>query len=168
MKSTDRFLIGIVIGVVVLVIAAFGVAFLGPKPAYQSDDTPEGVAHNYLLAIQREDYARAYGYLSPDLRGYPASDEQFIEDMYNNRWNFRLDSNPATLTVGSTRITGNLAIVTVRETVFYSTGLFDSYESANTFEVSLRRYDGVWKVITSDSYWAECWEYSRRTDSGCR
>ena len=89
MKSTDRFLIGIVIGVVVLVIAAFGVAFLGPKPAYQSDDTPEGVAHNYLLAIQREDYARAYGYLSPDLRGYPASDEQFIEDMYTGLWPFQ-------------------------------------------------------------------------------
>jgi len=46
MKITDKFLIGSVAGVILLVSVAFAVAFLRPKPTYQSDDTPEGVAHN--------------------------------------------------------------------------------------------------------------------------
>jgi len=77
MKNTDKFLVGIVVGVVVLVATAFAVALLRPKPTYQLEDTPKGVAHNYLLALQQEDYKRAYGYLSPTIEGYPTSAEAF-------------------------------------------------------------------------------------------
>jgi hypothetical protein len=71
MKSTDKFLIGIVVGIVLLVVAAFVITLARPEPTYQVEGTPESVAHNYLLALQKEDYQRAYGYLSPTLKGYP-------------------------------------------------------------------------------------------------
>ena len=74
MKSTDKFLISIVIGIMLLVVVAFGIAFLRPEPTYQSEDTPEGVVHNYLMALQREEYYRAYSHLSPVIPGYPDSD----------------------------------------------------------------------------------------------
>ncbi|HOF89582.1 MAG TPA: hypothetical protein PLZ36_15990, partial [Armatimonadota bacterium] len=69
MHTSDKWLIGIVIGAALLVCAAVAVTVLRPKPAYRADDTPAGVTHNYLLALKQRDYARAYGYLSPTLSG---------------------------------------------------------------------------------------------------
>ncbi|MFQ5854248.1 MAG: hypothetical protein ACE5LU_01190 [Anaerolineae bacterium] len=161
MKGTDRFLIGIVAGVVLLVGVAFAVAFLRPEPSYRPEDTPEGVAHNYLFALQQEDYARAYGYLSPTLKGYPASVEIFTEDIHDHRWSFRTDRDSVTLEVESARITGNRVLVSVRETRFYGRRLFDSSQYTNTFDMKLQRENGAWKIIASDSYWLECWDELR-------
>ncbi|HLB50476.1 MAG TPA: hypothetical protein VJL59_25930 [Anaerolineales bacterium] len=164
MKSTDKFLIGIVGGVILLIVVAFAVAFLRPKPTYLPDDTPEGVAHNYLFALQQKDYARAYGYLSPTISGYPKSAEVFADDVNDYSWYFGEASN--TLQVESSSITGDRAVVLVRETVFYEGGLFNSSQYANTFEMTLRRdaKSGAWKIVESDSYWAWCWNNS----DGCR
>jgi hypothetical protein len=166
MKNTDKFLIGIVVGVALLVGVAFGLALVRPKPAYQADDKPEGVAHNYLLALQQQEYARAYGYLSPTLKGYPASAENFAADIQNNRWNFRLDDTSTALEVVSAAVTGEQATVTVRETSFRAGGLFDSNQSATTFYMTLRRNaeNSAWQITSSDSYWAYCWD----TNAGCR
>ena len=61
----DRFLIGILVGVAVLVVVAVGVFFLRQNDqTYIAEDTPDGVVHNYVLAIQLGDYDRAYGYLA--------------------------------------------------------------------------------------------------------
>ena len=54
MKSTDKVLIAIVAGIILLIIVAFVVALAKPEPTYQAEDTPEGVAYNYLLALQRK------------------------------------------------------------------------------------------------------------------
>ena len=48
---------------------------------YQSDDGPGAVAYNYLLALAEKDFNRAYGYLSPDLPGYPPDVDQFILEL---------------------------------------------------------------------------------------
>ena len=58
MKNTDKFLIGIVVSIILLVVIVFAVVLTRPEPAYQTDDTASGVAHNYLLAIQREEFER--------------------------------------------------------------------------------------------------------------
>ncbi len=166
MKNTDKFLTGIVIGVVLLVGAAFAVALMRPKPVYRSEESPDGVAHNYLLALQQRDYDRAYTLLSPAIKSYPASAEAFAGDIQNknNSWNFRLDDTSTTLAVDSARITGDQATVTVRETHFNQGGLFDSNQYTNTFEMRVRREDGVWRITGSDAYWAYCWD----DPLGCR
>ncbi|MEK7310574.1 MAG: hypothetical protein AAB382_01270, partial [Chloroflexota bacterium] len=114
--------------------------------------------------LQQKDYARAYGYLSPTISGYPKSAEAFASDASDYNWNFGDGSN--TLRVESGSITGDLAVVSVRETVFYEGGLFNSSQYANTFEMTLRRdpKSGAWKIVESDSYWAWCWNNS----DGCR
>jgi hypothetical protein len=137
MKSTDRFLIGIVVGIILLVVAAFVVTLTRPEPTYQAED----VAHNYLLALQEEDHQRAYGYLSPTLEGYPVSVERFAENVEDSRWRFRLDAD-TTLAVESVRVTGNRAVVDVRES----------------------RFHGEWKIVDSDYYFARCWKDSK----GCK
>ncbi|HKZ70333.1 MAG TPA: hypothetical protein VJ020_09655 [Anaerolineales bacterium] len=159
MKNTDKFLIGIVAGVALLVVVAFAVALLRPKPAYQPEDTPEGVTHNYLFALQEKDYERAYTYLSPTLAGYPDSSEEFVDNIDEYQWSFGYGNDSTTLEVESTDITGSRAVVTVRETTFYEGGLFDSGQYSNTFKVKLRLNapTGTWQITESDSYWVWCW-----------
>lgn len=65
----DRFLTGILIGVVVLVVAAVGLFILrNDEQTYLDENTPEAVVLNYVLALQSEDYEQAYAYL-PDEYG---------------------------------------------------------------------------------------------------
>jgi hypothetical protein len=159
MKSTDKFLIGIVVGIVLLVVAAFVITLTRPEPTYQVEDTPEGVAHNYLLALQKEDHQRAYSYLSPTLKGYPVSAERFTEDVEDSSWLFRLGED-TTLAVESARVTAHRAVVKVRESRFHGSRLFDSGQSTTMFEIKLQLEDGEWKIVDADYYFAWSWRHS--------
>ena len=68
----DRFLIGILAFIGVLVLAALVLFFVRQEQplTYRADDTPEGVVYNFALAIQREDVEKAYAYLA-DLDNKP-------------------------------------------------------------------------------------------------
>ena len=74
MKGVDRFLLAIVAGIIVIAVAAVVVVVSrGGDVTYRPDDTPDGAAFNYLLALQRGDHERAYGYVSPSIKNYPTS-----------------------------------------------------------------------------------------------
>lgn len=165
MKITDRYLAGIVLGILLLVGVAFGTTLLRPQPAFEPDGPPEAATHNYLLALRQADYDRAYGYLSPDIAGYPATSEGFARDIRENRWDFRLDESSITLDIVSTQVNGDRATVTVRETRFVQGGLFDSGQSTVLFDVLLQRVapDPTWLIVESENYWAKCWN----TRGGC-
>lgn len=165
MRETDKFLIGLVAGVMLLVGVVLAIALLRPtQSSYQSDDTPEGVAHNYLLALQHEDYERAYGYLSPTLRGYPADLERFERDVKNNSWNFGDYDGDVSLAIEEVNAGDEKARVVVRTTIFYPSRLFDSGQHSFTFSMSLRRTEGAWRITSAERYWASCWEFTE----GCR
>jgi hypothetical protein len=165
MKDTDKFLIGIVVGVLLLVGVALALVWLHPKPTYRAEDTPEGVAYNYLLALQEKDYTRAYGYLLPTLKGYPASVDVFTANIRSNKWSFALDDNSVTLAIQSVRlISADKADVSVKETHFYEGGFLFGYQYASTFQMELQRQDGAWKIVASDRYFASCWNQK----DGCK
>lgn len=157
MKKNDKMLVGIVIGIVLLIVVALAITLAKPEPTYQSEETPEGVAHNYILAIQKEDFERAYGYLSTALDGYPKSLREFEDDVFDNSWRFRLDID-TTITLGEAKITGNKAFVEITESRFYGGDLFDSGQSINDFDMVLQLENGEWKVIDSGYYFFHCWE----------
>ena len=138
MKSTDKFLVGIVVGIVLVILVALVITLTRPEPAYQAEDSPEGVVHNYLLALQKGAYQRAYEYLSPNLQGYPHSAAEFIRDVESRSWSFPLDQNP-TLSIASTKINGSKATVSVNESRFRGGTLFDSSQNVNTFRCIYRR-----------------------------
>ena len=163
MKNTDKFLIGIVAGIVLLVIVAFVITITRPAPTYQDENTPKGVAHNYLLALQERENARAYGYLSPSLDGYPASEDEFIAAVQNQSWQFRRNQE-VTLAVEAADVTGGRAVVTIRESSFRGGGLFDSFQSTSTFEMQLRQEAEGWKIVDAEAYFAWCW----KNQSGCK
>ena len=163
MKNTDKFLIGIIVGIVALVIAAFVVTLTRPEPTYQAEDTPEGVVHNYLLALQKEDYERAYGVLSPALDGYPTSVDEFAEAVTDYSWQFRLDAD-TTLAVESARAVGSRTVVQVRESRFYGGSLIGNSQSVTMFDIKLEFEDGAWTIVDADYYFARCWKSAK----GCQ
>jgi hypothetical protein len=163
MKSSNKFLIGIVIGAVLLISASIIIVLHKPEPTYQPEDTPGGVAHNYLLALQNEDYDRAYTYLSSTLPGYPATVSQFTESIEDYSWYFQLGTD-TTLAVDTVEITGSKAVILVRETRFQNRGLFENSTRISTFEMDLKKVGDQWKIVDSDRYFVWCWG----NESGCR
>jgi hypothetical protein len=155
MKNTDRFLLGIVAGVVILVLVSFYVSLRQPLPAYQSESTPESIVQNYLLALKQADYERAYSYLSSELLGYPTDVTAFTADVNNDRWAFRLDAD-VSIDLTSTTITGDRALVVVRETRFDRSGLFGG-QSIDSFTVTLQQSEDTWVIANSGAYWSWCW-----------
>lgn len=158
MKGTDKFLIAIVAGAILLIVVVFALTLLQfNKPNYQPDAEPEGIVHNYLLALQLGEYERAYSYLSPDLRGYPPSVQRFTIDIEDDSWSFRGLKDDISLAVEAVKIIGNQAMVSVRQTSFYDGGLFYSGQYTSNFDVTLCLENGTWKIIKSDRYWDSCW-----------
>lgn len=161
MKGSQRMLILIVAGVILLVIVAFVAVLRRPPPEYTDDDSPEGVVHNYLLALQRREYERAYGYLSPALQTGDLVD--FIEAVESDAWRFDIGSNVALAVSDSQLSADNAARVEVQMTVSHNE-LFGSGQNTRTFDMFLRRVDGRWLLAGGEAYWDECWD----EDSNCR
>ena len=147
----DRFLTGILIGIGVLIIAALAVFFIRRDgQSYIAEDTPEGVVHNYVVAVLNKDYQKAYGYLA-DLEHKPTFDEfhkSFVTGVLN--------PDSSGVDVGKSEITGDDAYVEVA--VIYnpsdpfSTGYRDMQRAI------LVKQGGAWKISSMPTYYL--WDYS--------
>jgi hypothetical protein len=157
MKGSDKYLIGIVAGIALLVIVALAVVLSRPEPEYRDDDSPDAVVHNYLLALRTDDFQRAYECLSPTLAGYPDNLEIFIENVEDRSYKFRLD-NEVALNVESAKIRADTATVEVLETRAFDGGPMDSGQVNRGFDMKLRQDNGAWKLVDGDSYWYSCWD----------
>ncbi|MFZ6028133.1 MAG: hypothetical protein ACOYYS_10490 [Chloroflexota bacterium] len=158
-KSSDKFLLIIVIGILLLVGVTFAAVLLVPQPDYRAEDAPESVLYNYLLAFEREDYERAYGYLSPKLKNYPADLEEFLKDIHSYKWAFDINAErPSSFRIVSSKTTGNIAFVEVEFSQYRGDGLFESRTDITTGNFRLARAEGVWKVTRGEYlFWYECW-----------
>lgn len=152
MKKTDKFFIGIVGGVVLLIVISLVFVLKPSMNDYLPEDNPEGVMLNYLLSLRERDYKRAYGYLSPDLLGYPKSIQSFRTDILDNIKEF--DDLPyVTLSIDSIDIKGKQATVIVQEIRFFRGDIFSSGQRISTIEYDFAMDDGEWKIYSSSSTW---------------
>ncbi|NUM47099.1 MAG: hypothetical protein HUU38_20555 [Anaerolineales bacterium] len=156
MKTADKFLIGIVATIILIVVAAFIVTLSRPEETYLAENSPENIVHNYLLALQQENFERAYTYLSAEVPGYPTSAWEFEREVQQNRWRFRLEQD-VSVSIEETKIRETYATVQILETRFYGPDLFDSGQSLSTFEMDLRLENGQWKIVDGDAYFSWCW-----------
>jgi hypothetical protein len=141
----DYFLIAILAGLLVLVTAAVGLYFLRQgSQAYTSDARPEGVVHNYALALLDEDYPKAYSYLAD--KEYKPTFAEFYSEMVNH-------SNSFVLEVGEAQVTGQEATV---DPSFLDTSYSPSYPS--TDYAHLLHQNGEWKLDQMPySLWGYSW-----------
>ncbi len=157
----DKFLIGIVAGIVLLVVVAVTMVLLRSpnQEEYMADDTPAGVVHNYFLAIQRKDYEKAYGYLSDDLEAKPNLD-QFIREVGGLTQN-----QESSLSIGETRMGDVHTQVDVTITTYRPGSLFDSstYTSKDTAFLRAAGDGSVWKLTGFPyPYWGYGWDEADR------
>jgi hypothetical protein len=147
----DKFLTGILIGIGVLILLALGLFFTRQdKRDYIADNIPEGVVHNYVLAILNKDYEKAYGYLA-DLE-YKPTYEEFRQSFFNGAVN----PNNAGVEVGTTEINGDEAVVTITLFYSYSDPFSSGYES--TDRALLVEQNGAWKLNTMPyNFWDYNW-----------
>ena len=148
----DRFLIGILIGIAVLIIAALVVFFVrqNNKQIYVSESTPEGVVHNYVLALLNKDYQKAYSYLA-DLSYKPTFD-QFQKPFALGG----INPSSASIQIGTARIAGDEASLEVN--MLYTSGDVFSSEYTNAGSAQLVEQNGAWKISSMPS--GNLWDYS--------
>ena len=141
----DRFLIGILIGIGLLVVVALAVFFTRKDTqTYVSDDTPEGVVHNYVVAVLNKEYEKAYGYLA-DLENKPTYDE-----FHNSFLTGMVNPDSSGVDVGQSDITGDDATVDVtlvyNPTDPFSTGYRDTQRAILVLQ------NGAWKISSMPQY----------------
>ena len=153
----DKFLIGIVVGIVLLVIVAL-VVVMSRSPGseeYIADNTPEGVVHNYFLAMQRKEYEKAYGYLSDDLASKPTLD-QFINDVQ-----YSGSDSESSLKIGDVRPGDVHTQVDITITNYRTGNIFEnsSYSTEDTVFLKATDGGGVWKItLFPYPYWGWNWD----------
>src|SRR5512141_232035 len=142
----DRFLTGILVGIAVLVVVALAVFFIRKDTqSYISEDSPEGVVHNYVLALLNGDYKKAYGYLA-DLEDKPTYEQfrdAFIKGMVN--------PNNSAVDIGKSEINNDTASVEV-SLIYnpndpFSTGYRDIQRAI------LVKQDSGWKISSMPDYY---------------
>jgi hypothetical protein len=147
----DRFLIGILIGIAVLIVVALAVFFTRQdKVSYVSEDAPEGVVHNYVLAVLNKEYEKAYGYLA-ELDHKPTFDE-FRQAFAVGR----LTPGSNGIKIGNADITGDSASVEV--SMVYTPGDPFSPGDSNLGSAQLMRQNGIWKISSMPTY--NLWDFS--------
>ena len=141
----DRFLTAILIGIVVLIAAALIVFFTRQdQVSYQPEQAPEGVVHNYVLAILNKDYEKAYGYLAE------LDDKPTFADFRQAFAVGRLTPGSNGVKIGSATITGDSASVEV--STVYTPGDPFSTGSENLGSAQLLRQNGSWKISSMPTY----------------
>jgi hypothetical protein len=147
----DRFLTGILVGIAVLVVVALVVFFLRQNSqTYVSEETPEGVVHNYVLSVLNADYEKAYGYLA-DLDNKPAY-EQFRDAYLTGAVN----PDNSAVDIGDSEIADDTASVEValiyNPSDPFSTGYRDVQRAI------LIKQDGAWKLSSMPDYYF--WDFN--------
>lgn len=147
----DRFLTGILVGIAILVVVALAVFFIRrDTQTYVAEDTPEGVVHNYVLAVLNGDYQKAYGYLA-DLENKPTYEQfrdAFIKGVVN--------PNNSAVDIGDSEINTDTASVDValiyNPSDPFSTGYRDVQRAI------LVKQGQAWKLSSMPTYYY--WDYS--------
>ena len=150
--KTDRFLLVILGAIGLLVIAALLLFFIRQRgQEYGPQDTPQGVVRNYVLALEKRDYERAYSLLS-DAEGKPDFD-RFRQDFLARR----VDPSNAAILIQKDWQSGEDVLVDL-VVVFAASGPFgDSYRQPEQ-ALLVRDAAGEWKLARMPyPYWGYDW-----------
>ncbi len=149
----DRFLIAILIGIAVLIVVSLTLFFIRRgETHYSGENTPEGVIQDYVLALQKKDYEKAYGFLAEDTKYRKPDFDEFREFFTTSFESY----SRAGLTIGTKSITGDKSFVTVIVQRSYGGPFNDISRSHET--VDLVKQNGDWKIHEfPNPFWGYSW-----------
>jgi len=147
----DRFLLAILGFIGFLAVCAVVLFFLRREPQdYGTDDTPEGVIRNYILALQKGEYGTAYSYLQ-DIEEKPTSTE-FKQAFITQR----MEPSNTSVQIGTVKISGadaNIALTIIHT----SDDPFDRTWDENSSAL-LTKQNGKWRIVSMPyPYWGWDW-----------
>jgi hypothetical protein len=147
----DRFLTGILIGIVMLVLIALVMFYSRQdQQEYRPDDTPEGVVHNYALALFNSDYEKAYAYLAEG--EHKPSYTQFRQSFFD----YYINPSDAGIELGETEIEGDQAFINLNLIYSPSDPFSSGYRTSES--ARLERQNGEWKLLRMPySFWDYGW-----------
>ena len=127
---------------------------------YQTDVSAASAAFNYQLALIKEDYHRAYGYLSPSLPNRPSSVEAFIEELERSGQKSPHSLNPCVWVEGVEE-DGVKATVMIWEQLYTvctrDRALAPENLSFNRFKMELVLLEDGWRIFHSEGHFVPCW-----------
>lgn len=147
----DKFLMGILLGIGALVVLALVLFFTRQdKRDYIADDAPDGVVHNYVLAVLNKDYQKAYSYLA-DIEHKPT-----YEDFRQSFFNGMVNPVDAGVDIGSVDINADEAVVSL--SIYYSSNDPFSSRYASEERALLVKQNGNWKLNSMPyNFWDYNW-----------
>jgi hypothetical protein len=148
----DRFLLALLIAVLALVLVSLGL-YAAQRSArdYGPEDEPAGVVRNYLLALQNQDYERAYAYL------VEANARPSFEDFQRAFIISSSDLYELAVQVGETEVVGREAAVNLVLIDHGSGPLSDVFREATQATLE-RDAQGAWKLTYLPyPYWGFNW-----------
>jgi len=155
--NKGKYLLLILSGIVLLsIIALYLLISHQESKGYVAEDTPSGVIYNYIYAIQKRDFDRAYSYLA-DGRGKPSL--AFFKSIFYNERRYFASVNVLIMderiikakTKGVPDAVVEFVIVDSDSTAFIA-----SHYTSNV--ARLVQQDGKWKIIYFPCpYWGLDW-----------
>jgi hypothetical protein len=164
LSTSDKFLLAIIAGVILIIFIAFVVVSRRPEPQFQGSSTPESVVHDYLLALQLGDYETAYSLLSPGI-AYPADVNEFYDSLRESPWEFTVSDNYSQVIESSEPISDNSVAVTVRE-IYNTNALFAGDSYSDTFRMRVENGEEGWRLVSGERYWSSCWGETNECEDG--
>lgn len=156
MKS-DRFLNWILVGILLLVILSLVVYFIRQQAQeYGEESSPVGVVRNYVIALLKADYAKAYGYLKEG--EYKPTETQFRRVFLDRQ----LDLRGVSLELGKTTINVDVATVELF-LIRNANNPFDISFTESSYATLHKDRDGRWKLENMPyPYWS--WDWYNQPD----
>ncbi len=151
MGRSDRWLMGMVAGAVLLVVAGFPLLLVvqSRPPEMLPEDTPAGVLQRYLLAQQEGRYDDADGYLSETVKARQKQLEKDGRPIRPQRP--PVNNRPSTrIVLEDVQTHSETTQVTVAITSFSAPSPTDAHEYTTTQTFDLRREQGAWKITAPD------------------
>lgn len=154
MKIKDRFVIWIILAVVGLITTTFFIIQNYEEAEYKNENNPEAVVYDYILALNLEEFNKAYPLISTEIPNYPENVIDFEYDLESNRW--QLD-NMDSFSIKKVLLGNGEATVIVSLVEFYQGDLFNSGQSQYEDKIKLRKENGEWKIYESQHFFYYCW-----------
>jgi hypothetical protein len=148
MKKSDRVLIGILVGIALIVLAGFVIALRWTEPDYRTGPAPEDIAYNYMLAIQKEDYAKAYSYLYPYGTNYPDTLSEFKKAGWTP-----YSSPSGSIQIESVEKSTLVTTVVIRVVNSAGGSFFNTDYSSSDYKIELKSQGSQWKISDFNTCW---------------
>jgi len=149
MQSNKIILIsGITIGVMVLIAIILVVALSGDKPVSMlPENTPEGTVQRFFIALQEEDYNKAYTFITPP------PDNKVPYDTWRMSYYRSSEKSVWKATIGNAKILEEDATVEVIIDIFRPHGPFSEPVNTNRMNFSLKKAGSGWTIVSPVDLW---------------